>query len=149
LGVTGVTFSSAENKQHGSEQHDGGQRKDDEIDSERYQNEQNKNAQHKSGQHKISGRLEDLSKKKELGKEAEAEACDISRKSSEDIPPEPGNPNFWPSTDLNIVEDLEPPSRNKPDSSPWCEVQEVKEDQKEKQPPIVEQPSKGEEGEEE
>jgi hypothetical protein len=45
----------------------------------------------------------------------------------EDEPPEPGTPAFWPSADLDQDEDWEPPARNKPDSSPWCERQEGEE----------------------
>jgi hypothetical protein len=99
---------------------------------------------------KIDRRTE-LNEKKESGKKAEAEACDIYRRSNEDIPPEPGNPNFWPSASLHIEEDLEPPSRNKPDSSPWCEVQETegaseaKEGQRPKQSPKIEEPEGSEE----
>jgi hypothetical protein len=168
-----VSFSSAESEPYEGEQH---RNKPHEarLQNEQYRGEQNEGELHNSEQpkneqqskqqgaeqrnndeqygdkrRKVSGRLEDLSKKKEISEEAEAEACDISRKSSEDIPPEPGTPDFWPSAELNIVEDLEPPLRNKPDSSPWCEIQDAKEGQKEKQPPKVEQPTKGEEGEEE
>jgi hypothetical protein len=158
LGVTSVSFSSAEREPHESEQRNNRpqneQQQRQQSESEPRSREQhgaeprNDNEQYDDKRRKVSGRLEDLSKKKEISKEAEAEACDISRKSSEDIPPEPGNPDFWPSTDLNIVEDLEPPMRNKPDSSPWCDIQEAKEGQ-EKLPPKVEQPTKGEEGEEE
>lgn len=39
----------------------------------------------------------------------------------EDRSPEPGTPDFWPSTELDQDEDWEPPTRNKPDSAPWEE----------------------------
>ncbi|MCL6471840.1 MAG: hypothetical protein K6T91_03410 [Firmicutes bacterium] len=45
----------------------------------------------------------------------------------EDLSPEPGNPDFWPSAELDQDETWEPPARNKPDSSPWCEIQEGEE----------------------
>ncbi len=45
----------------------------------------------------------------------------------EDLSPEPGNPAFWPSAELDQDETWEPPSRNEPDGAPWCELQEDEE----------------------
>ena len=45
----------------------------------------------------------------------------------EDQAPEPGNPDFWPSAELDQDEDWEPPARNKPDTAPWCDLQEDEE----------------------
>lgn len=49
---------------------------------------------------------------------------DAVRTGKEDESPEPGTPDFWPSAELGQDETWEPPARNKPDSSPWCEIQE-------------------------
>ena len=49
------------------------------------------------------------------------------RHGEEDASPEPGNPDFWPSAELDQDENWEPPTRNKPDSSPWCERREDEE----------------------
>jgi hypothetical protein len=35
--------------------------------------------------------------------------------------PMPGVPDFWASTDVELEEELEPPTRNKPTSAPWEE----------------------------
>lgn len=52
---------------------------------------------------------------------------EAARQGEEDASPEPGNPDFWPSAELDQDEDWEPPTRNEPDSSPWCDLEEGEE----------------------
>lgn len=44
-----------------------------------------------------------------------------------DRAPEPGTPDFWPSSELELDEDWEPPKRNRPDSAPWEEEGKLEE----------------------
>jgi hypothetical protein len=67
------------------------------------------------------GREEAEKRQKKLGKDVYLnEESEKGRGDVEELPM-PGVPDFWASTDVELEEELEPPTRNKPTSAPWEE----------------------------
>jgi hypothetical protein len=59
-------------------------------------------------------KLEEVSETSSLNRKLE------EREDVEELPM-PGLPDFWASTDVELEEELEPPTRNRPTSAPWEE----------------------------